>query len=126
MVNFNLKETLFTPLVSLDYSSGEFQIKGKSIPTNSVAFYSPILKWLDNYSKNPPLSTALLLDLEYFNTGSSKCLYEFLKKLKFIQDSGKVIKITWLYDKNDEGIHEAGEDFRSLIELPMEIKVKHS
>ncbi|MBA3900367.1 MAG: DUF1987 domain-containing protein [Bacteroidetes bacterium] len=124
MLNLKIEETTDTPLINFDLSSGIFKITGKSIPINSVEFYGPILIWIDDYLTSPSDKTQVLIDLEYFNTGSSKCLFEILKKLKDIQANGNLLDITWFYSKEDEGIHEAGEDFQSLIELPMRILKK--
>jgi hypothetical protein len=124
MLNLNIEETLNTPFICFDLTAGEFEIKGKSIPLNSREFYNPVLNWLDQYAANPSENTQVFIELEYFNTGSSKCLLEIFRKLKDIQAKGKKIDITWLYSKEDEGIHEAGEDFKSLSELPMQILKK--
>jgi hypothetical protein len=38
-----------TPTVKFDASAGVFEIKGRSIPENSVEFYKPLVDWLDGY-----------------------------------------------------------------------------
>ena len=37
-----------TPTVKFDSTEGVFEIKGRSIPENSVEFYKPLVDWLDS------------------------------------------------------------------------------
>lgn len=121
MENLIILETTVTPSVNFERNTGILQIKGRSIPVNSKEFYFPVMEWIEQYSSNPSPTTEMRIDLEFFNTGSSKCLFEILKKLKAMKDKGKNLGVKWYYNQDDEGIHEAGKDFQSLIELPMEI-----
>ena len=42
-----------TPTVKFDSTEGVFEIKGRSIPENSVEFYKPLVDWLDSYKETP-------------------------------------------------------------------------
>ena len=42
-----------TPKVILDADNNTFEISGRSLPEDVVAFYDPILEWLDEYAQNP-------------------------------------------------------------------------
>ena len=42
-----------TPTIKFDVSEGIFEIKGRSIPENSVEFYKPLIDWLDDYKETP-------------------------------------------------------------------------
>ena len=33
--------------------AGIMEIKGRSIPENSIEFYKPLVDWLDEYAKSP-------------------------------------------------------------------------
>ncbi|HWY34459.1 MAG TPA: DUF1987 domain-containing protein, partial [Nitrosopumilaceae archaeon] len=102
--------------------SGNMQMKGKSIPENSVIFYKPVFEWLDNYIQNPAPKTSLSIQLDYFNTSSSKCIVDIFKKLELISKNGKgEVIINWLYDENDDDMLEAGEDYKSLIKIPFNL-----
>ena len=54
---------------------------------------------------------------EYFNTSSSKCLFDVFKRLSKIEDSGKTITINWYYEEGDDDMMEAGEDYSDLLDL---------
>ena len=62
-----------TPTVKFDSSEGVFEIKGRSIPENSIEFYKPLVDALDKYAGSPKSATNVNIQLEYFNTSSSKC-----------------------------------------------------
>jgi hypothetical protein len=110
-----------TPHILLD-DSGNIELKGKSIPENSVEFYKPVFDWLDQYSANPKPSTKVLVELEYFNTSSSKCILDVFRKLESLHKSGKsAVSISWLYDEEDEDMMETGEDYQTIVKVPFTI-----
>lgn len=116
MVKFELKETATTPYVIFDHSTGLLKIDGRSIPENVIDFYHPILRWIDEYGKNPCETTEITLKFEYFNTSSSKRIFDIMKKLeKMATDTGKRVVINWYYEEDDEDIFFAGNDYKALI-----------
>ncbi|MTI40342.1 DUF1987 domain-containing protein [Fulvivirga lutimaris] len=122
MDNYTLTPTPKTPRLYFNSQSGDFEISGRSIPENSIEFYRPLMEWLDNYVTSPSSSTKLTINLEYFNTSSSKCLVEVFRKLEKINDSSEV-KIFWHYEEEDEDMQESGDDFRKIIKVPIELVV---
>jgi hypothetical protein len=107
-----------TPVVEFS-SNGELLLKGRSIPENSIEFYKPLIEWLDSYSQSPNSTTVLSVQLEYFNTSSSKCILDVFKKLESV--SGSEITVKWHYEEDDEDMLEAGEDYEAIIDLPFEM-----
>ena len=123
MSNLIINDSIKTPTVVFDIT-GILEIKGKSIPENSLEFYRPVFEWLDIYSKSPAPKTELKISLEYFNTSSSKCLLDILRRLETINLSGKsAVKVLWFYDADDEDMMEAGEDYQALVKVPFELNV---
>ena len=110
-----------TPTVNLDPSSGKVEIKGRSIPENSIEFYKPIVDWLESYSSVPKDLTEVNIQLEYFNTSSSKCILDVFKKLETISKAGNEVIINWYYEEDDEDMLEAGEDYQSIIKIPFKM-----
>ncbi|MDG5800107.1 DUF1987 domain-containing protein [Marinilabiliaceae bacterium ANBcel2] len=107
-----------TPYVMLDGEKGLIEIKGRSIPENSVEFYKPLIDWLDTYGEDPKDTTTVNVQLEYFNTSSSKCILDIFKKLELIYKKGTKVQINWYYEEDDEDMFEAGEDYQSIINIP--------
>jgi hypothetical protein len=107
-----------TPYVRLDGEKGVIEIKGRSIPENSLEFYKPLIDWLDKYGSKPLDATNVNVQLEYFNTSSSKCILDIFKKLELIYKKGSRVQINWYYEEDDEDMFEAGEDYQSIINIP--------
>lgn len=123
MSNLIINDSIKTPTVTFDVT-GILEIKGKSIPENSLEFYRPVFEWLDIYSQSPAPKTEFKISLEYFNTSSSKCLLDILRRLETINLSGKsAVKVLWFYDADDEDMMEAGEDYQALVKVPFELNV---
>lgn len=98
-----------TPTISM--KDGVFTISGRSYMENSVEFYAPIKKIIEEHQG--PLKVEIGLD--FFNTSSSKCLMDLL----FIVDkkcvAGDECKIKWSYKSDDEDMRDAAEEFRDLL-----------
>ncbi|MDG1238927.1 MAG: DUF1987 domain-containing protein [Flavobacteriales bacterium] len=107
-----------TPVVEFS-ASGELLLKGRSIPENSIEFYKPLIEWIESYSQSPNSATVLNVQLEYFNTSSSKCILDVFKKLESV--SGSEVSVKWYYEEDDEDMLEAGEDYEAIIDLPFEM-----
>ncbi len=110
-----------TPYVRLDGEKGIIEIKGRSIPENSIEFYKPLIDWLEEYGSNVDSDTAVNVQLEYFNTSSSKCILDIFKKLESIYKKGQKVEVNWYYEEDDEDMFEAGEDYQSIINIPFKM-----
>lgn len=118
MENLKIDGTPKTPSVEFSHETGILEIKGRSIPENSIEFYKPINEWLSAYGTHPKATTTVDIKLEYFNTSSSKCILDFLKALEAINGNQTEIKINWFFEEDDEDMQEAGEDYQAIIKLP--------
>ena len=110
-----------TPSVSFNSASGVLELKGRSIPENSVEFYKPLNEWIDSYGVKPCSETVVDIKLEYFNTSSSKCILDLFKKLEYISKQGSVVSVNWYFEQDDEDMEEAGEDYQAIIKLPFKM-----
>lgn len=98
------------------------EISGRSIPENPELIFRKLDEWISgHFDKKPDLSVNI--KLEYINSGSSKYLYEILKKLTAYGNSGKKVMITWLYEEDDEAMLELGEHYRDTAGIPLSIDV---
>lgn len=120
MENIQIDGTEKTPTISLE-PAGQLSFFGRSIPENSVAFYKPVFDWLDQYTGEAQNSTTVKVQLDYFNTSSSKCLFDIFKKLENIHKSGKQVTVEWCYEEDDEDMKEAGEDYQSIFTMNFSI-----
>ena len=111
-----------TPQVILDANPENpiMEISGRSLPEDVVAFFDPILEWLDEYAEDPLEQTVLNIKLEYFNTASSKLILDILLKLEDMADDGKDVLVRWHFPDDDEDMEEAGEEYEDIVEVPFE------
>jgi len=116
-----IEGTAKTPNVKFEAEQGFIEIKGRSIPENSIEFYKPLVDWLEDYSKTPAGLTKVNIQLEYFNTSSSKCILDVFKKLEAIYKAKNEVIINWYYEEDDEDMLEAGEDYESIIRVPFKM-----
>lgn len=117
-----LEPGIKTPSVNFEGENGLLEIRGKSIPENSIEFYRPIYEWIDGYVLQPQPKTNVVIGLEYFNTSSSKCLLDVFRKLESLHKSGKSeVTINWLYEDDDEDMMEAGDDYQTIVKVPFVI-----
>jgi hypothetical protein len=121
MEKFSIDGTPKTPSISFDLAAGVLEIKGRSIPENSIEFYKPLVDSLDKYATGPKGQTNVNIQLEYFNTSSSKCILDIFKKLEAIHKSGSAVTINWHYEVDDEDMLEAGEDYQAIIGVPFKM-----
>jgi len=118
MEPLTLEATPETPSIILDKQNNTFKIQGKSFPEEARSFYQPVLDWLTQYTQNPNEKTSVVIDLEYYNTASSKMLLEVLKTFKEIHKKGAEVEIQWHYPEDDEDMLEAGEDYEEILQIP--------
>ena len=121
METISIEGTPKTPTITFDISKGFLEIKGRSIPENSIEFYKPLVDWLEKYAMKPQSSTNVNIQLEYFNTSSSKCILDVFKKLEAINKNGSQVVINWFYEEDDEDMLEAGEDYQAIINVPFKM-----
>ena len=98
----------------------KLELLGRSIPENPELIFRRLEDWItSHFEKNDVLNVSILL--EYINSGSSKYLYEILKKLTFYGRSGKAVHIKWIYEEDDEAMLELGEHYRDTAGIPLEL-----
>lgn len=110
-----------TPYICADPVKGQIEIKGRSIPENSIEFYKPLVEWLELYGEQEMKTTQVKIQLEYFNTSSSKCVLDIFKRLEVMYRKGWNIEIYWYYDEDDEDMYESGVDYQSILTCPISL-----
>ena len=104
--------------ITLDKENNKFLFEGRSIPENSVAFFKPVIDWLEEYAKSPNDETIVNMDFIYFNTSTAKLILDVLNEFDTVKKSGKSVKIIWHYMEDDFDIKEAGEEYATMVDIP--------
>jgi len=123
MDNVFIEGTDRTPEVTFKFSEGNLTLSGRSITENPIHFYKKLSSYIELYLKNPHPITLFKVELEYFNTSTSKCLVDLFKQLEILHLQGKEVKIEWFYEDQDEEIMDAGYEYKDIINIPFEIKL---
>lgn len=108
---YKLERTSRTPFVLMDPVKGLIEIKGISIPNNSYDFFMPLFERVERYVQAPISKTVVNLELEYFNTSTSKAMLELFKKLAVLAN----VQFNWHFDAEDEEMLEFGKNYETLI-----------
>jgi hypothetical protein len=116
MDNLLIESTKKTPDVAFN-TDGRMRISGRSIPEDASRFYDELFEWVNLYIKSAAESTTIDIELEYFNSGSSKALLHILRALSEIVKNGNKLTINWYYEEGDDDIMERGEYYESILEI---------
>lgn len=102
--------TSHLPLVDFDVN-GRLKMEGRAIPEDVNRFFDPLIDFASNLEAE---SVIFDLNLEYFNTSTSKKLLDLLKQL----DSNRMIKelaINWHFEEGDDDNLEMGEIYEECL-----------
>ena len=121
MEPISIQETEATPTVEFSAGEGILTIKGRSHPENSKVFYNPLISWCEEYVDTDPEKTVLNVELEHFNTMTSKSLLDVFRSLKPLHDEGKDLVVKWFYESDDEELLDAGQTYQEITGLNFEM-----
>ncbi len=114
MENLLIESTKKTPDVRF-HVDGRLKISGRSIPEDPTLFYDQLFEWMYFYCQEPKDITTLDIELEYFNSGSSKAILHILRALVDITKKERKLTINWYYEEGDDDIMERGEYYESIL-----------
>ena len=118
MEMLKIAQTDETPEIIFDKTSEVFLVSGRSLPEDSISFYTPVFQWLKHYAEEPNSVTEFVFKLEYTNTASSKMVQDLLTALEKI----KGVTIVWYYHADDEDMEAMGHELSELVEVPFVFK----
>jgi hypothetical protein len=110
-----------TPEVKFSLDSGKSSILGRSLPENAYEFYRPIITWLNSNIHHIKHKNELELSFDYFNSSSSRYLFEMLNILER-SPNRRLITIRWKVEKGDELMFEKAQELSSLLDLNFQIE----
>ena len=105
-----------SPKIIFEPYSGVMVMKGRSSLENPTKFFAPVLEWAEKYTIEPSKQTIFRMQMEYFNSSSSKVLMKIFRIMEAMHKGGKSnFTIEWFYEELDGSMLEAGEDFQSML-----------
>jgi hypothetical protein len=106
-----------TPEVSFSHD-GHFRLAGRSIPEDPNKFYDALYIWVYEYCQSPSENTHIDIELEYFNSGSSRSVLHILRELVELKSKGFNVTINWYYEDGDDDILERGNYYSTILNIP--------
>jgi len=116
MARIEIEATGSTPEIILDIEAKTLQIKGICTPENPRLFFEPIFQAMDDFQKN---NEKILVEicLDYFNTGSSKCLLNLFYMISNNPTLKTNSEVNWVIEDSDPDIKESGLLFEEITGL---------
>lgn len=118
MNNLTINAGKDTLNIHCDSALGIIDMKGISYPQDAADFFDPVFDWLENYINEVNDAIILNLHIDYLNTSSTKCLFDFIDRLEDYYKVGNFVQVNWYHEPQDEDIKETGLEFQEDMELP--------
>jgi len=116
--DFTYEGDIKSPKITLK-CNGELEFSGRSLPENAKEIYAPVFNWMTTYKGNPAETTVINFKLEYFNTTSSKMIYEVLKIAEEMIKAGKQVNLNWHFEKDDPDLKYEGNLLSSNLDIEL-------
>jgi len=110
------------PRITYDHEEDILSITGRSIAERPEIIYNPLEEWIRNHLERFT-QLRIVIFLEYINSGSSKALRDVLRMISSYRAPQYKIRITWLYEEDDEAMHELGEHYRDSAGIKMDVQM---
>lgn len=115
------KGVFFIPDVNFSAKTGKLSISGASYLEDTSKFYAPVLEWLNNFYNSSSLPVQLDLNLNYYNTSSSRSILDILLATKEYEKKGRQVVVNWHHKGDDPEVYDEVQDYR--IDTGLDIKL---
>ena len=111
MENLYIAPIPSSPEVDFKFDARVLSLRGESYPENAAAFYGDIIARLKQYlARQSGQQIEVNIALAYFNSSSTKMLFNLIEALDDAVDAGNRVRLNWYHDEEDETILEFGEE----------------
>ncbi|HAJ99747.1 MAG TPA: hypothetical protein DCM62_06960 [Bacteroidales bacterium] len=115
--DLRIKPTTSTFGIEFLYAEGLLRIRGNSYPDNSYGFFEPLLNWIDNLLQSGISTIKVEFSVGYFNTSSSKYLYQIMYRLKQFEAKGTRLEFFWYLLSDDEEMAATWKEIMDELNL---------
>jgi len=126
MQALNIEETKFTMKIDFDPITGFCSMDGNSYPEDAISFFEPIVDWLKDYISQVKGPVKLRIRLNYLNSSSSKCFMDIFDTLDDYHVAGGDVFVEWVYNEDDDEIHDSGEELLEDMSFRYEFVVENN
>jgi len=117
-------KTRTTPYVLIDEEKGYMRFEGESYLEDIVGFFKDINDWLQKYLASDFKEFTFDCALEYFNSSTTKQIYNMLRLMDGAAP-GKKVTVNWIVaNEDDDMLIESGEDYQEdMVNLSFNINI---
>lgn len=110
-----------SPYIKFD-PDGKLEIKGRSFDEDVISLYNILIQKVQDFGNSGKELLEVNIYLKYFNTASSKCLFNLVTAIKEIHDEqGVEVNMTWNFIEGDDSMEEELEEMREDTEFDFKI-----
>ena len=121
MEELSIKSTSSTPEITYHPDRKVLEFHGSSYPENSVEFYKPVIKWLNDFMKSNTDPFSIKFRIEYLNTSSIRIFINIFRVLEKFHAAGKAFSVEWIYDPENETALDYISFFKERIQIPLQM-----
>jgi len=116
MENLAFAATRSTPLIRFEAETLHLEIRGESYPENAAHFFGPVFDWVKGILEfAAPQPVVMDLELVYFNSSTSKILFNLFDLMDKAAARGREVTINWHFLEENEMAQECGEEFQNEV-----------
>lgn len=120
MQKLRIEPTSISPLIYFNDDKSTLYIQGRSVPENALECYRPAINWIKHYVSDSDVENMFLdIELDYFNTTTSRCFVLLFKILEDLQERTN-FKIYWRYEASDEDMQVSILEYQRFTKIPIE------
>jgi hypothetical protein len=105
-----IEATSHSPEVDFDVN-GKLRMEGRSIPENISNLFDPLINFVSKLTVD---KVVFDINLDYFNTATSKKLLELMKHIEANNKIGEVL-INWHFEEGDDDSQEMAEIYEECL-----------
>ena len=110
MESIKVESTPYLPLIDFT-PEGILKLEGRAIPEDANKLFDPLIAFVQQISVKEVL---LDINLDYFNTSSSKKILDLLRALD-ANDKVESILVNWHFEEGDDDSVETAEIYEELL-----------
>jgi len=111
MENLYIAPTPSSPEVDFKFDTRTLSLRGESYPENAAAFYGDVIARLSEFLSTQREATLNVnVALAYFNSSSTKMLFNLIEALSNAAEEGNRVVLNWYHDEEDDTILEFGQE----------------
>jgi hypothetical protein len=110
MEDLYIKASNDSPEVDFKYTFNQLTMSGEAFPEDASRFFYPVIMGLVEFLKVNTKPINFNFKLTYFNSASTKMLFNIFQLLNEHAASLQPVILNWIYDEEDDTIKDFGDD----------------